>query len=638
MMYNRSARLTLVAMIVMLGLVYAVPAVWADSDHDDEREWSYRWREWVVEDDDRDWSSRWPGRVDADRDGYSSYRDCDDSDATIYPGAEEIPNDGIDQDCDGSDLVIEEETCQDVDGDGYKDAVCGGDDCDDSDATIHPGAEDIPNDGIDQDCDGGDLITDSENPHAMLTWDSYPANCITCHSEEADEMLQTTHYRWLGETPDMTNATGTVQGKLTNAVNSYCINILGDWPVCGSCHVGRGLRPDEAADNRDNIDCLVCHNNTYASLRMRLPDGSMGPAVPDDGFVQNVSLPMRGNCLSCHAKAGGGDAVKRGDLSLATISNMDRSFDVHMNGSGANLSCQECHTFEAHKVIGKGSDLRPTDDPARGAEVSCLTCHTDKAAQTGHSVAKINDHVARVACQTCHIPVYAKVATEIYRDWRMHHDNSPADATAAAGHPYTEKLGDLTPLYKFWNRKSDNSLLGDDAGRTYNTELNTWPTSTPVGDVSDGKLYPFKYKTAVQPKTVGDNRFIALDTFEYLKSSGNADAAVRNGLENMGYSRDTEYEWVTSDTYQLLNHGISPAGDALQCADCHNGSERIDLAGELGYQLKDTPSVVCRQCHGLERVGSFTSVHSRHVDRRGYDCSNCHTFTRPERNLSVRNR
>ena len=44
--------------------------------------------------------------IDCEGNGYAAEGgDCDDNDATAYPGADEVPNDGIDQDCDGEDLI-----------------------------------------------------------------------------------------------------------------------------------------------------------------------------------------------------------------------------------------------------------------------------------------------------------------------------------------------------------------------------------------------------------------------------------------------------------------------------------------------------------------------------------------------------
>ncbi len=83
---------------------------------------------------------------DADGDGFDACIDCDDGEAGIYPGAEEVCDDGLDSDCLG-DL---EETEVDSDGDGLSE--CGGD-CDDSDPAVFPGADEICN-GADDDCDG----------------------------------------------------------------------------------------------------------------------------------------------------------------------------------------------------------------------------------------------------------------------------------------------------------------------------------------------------------------------------------------------------------------------------------------------------------------------------------------------------
>jgi hypothetical protein len=50
------------------------------------------------------------GSADVDGDGFTEDQgDCDDNDDSIYPGAEEICGDSIDQDCDGSDKICPQE-------------------------------------------------------------------------------------------------------------------------------------------------------------------------------------------------------------------------------------------------------------------------------------------------------------------------------------------------------------------------------------------------------------------------------------------------------------------------------------------------------------------------------------------------
>ncbi len=118
--------------------------------------------------------------------------DCDDGDASIYPGATEVVADGIDSDCDGGEICF-----VDSDNDAYRtsatttssdtDCTDGGEalsgagiDCDDTNNAIHPGATDVAGDGIDSDCDGGEICfvdNDDDGARTGGTLSSSDADC-----------------------------------------------------------------------------------------------------------------------------------------------------------------------------------------------------------------------------------------------------------------------------------------------------------------------------------------------------------------------------------------------------------------------------------------------------------------------------
>ncbi len=114
--------------------------------------------------------------LDNDGDGYAVTVDCDDNNPLIFPNAEEIC-DGIDNDCDAAvDEAVGFAYFADADGDGHGDpeapiVACQvgngvatlGDDCDDTDPSVYPSADEQC-DAIDNDCDN------EIDEGALLTW------------------------------------------------------------------------------------------------------------------------------------------------------------------------------------------------------------------------------------------------------------------------------------------------------------------------------------------------------------------------------------------------------------------------------------------------------------------------------------
>ena len=84
---------------------------------------------------------------DLDGDGSPVPVDCDDGNASIFPGATDVPDNGVDEDCSGADAVN-----LDRDGDGSPRPA----DCNDANPFIRPGATDIAGNGVDEDCSGAD--------------------------------------------------------------------------------------------------------------------------------------------------------------------------------------------------------------------------------------------------------------------------------------------------------------------------------------------------------------------------------------------------------------------------------------------------------------------------------------------------
>ena len=119
---------------------------------------------------------------DDDGDGYTELGgDCDDSDPLVSPVGIEVCGDEVDNDCDS--YVDDEDDDTDEDGDGFSSCEGPEQDCDDDDEDIHPEADEVCGDEVDNDCDGDVDADDSETDADADGYSTCSGDCDDTRSD-----------------------------------------------------------------------------------------------------------------------------------------------------------------------------------------------------------------------------------------------------------------------------------------------------------------------------------------------------------------------------------------------------------------------------------------------------------------------
>lgn len=437
--------------------------------------------------------------------------------------------------------------------------------------------------------------------------------CLSCHTESAKQLQATLHWNWEYAHPE----TGQVLGK-RHVVNSFCGSVKSNEPRCTSCHIGFGWEDMKQAPPKaeNRVDCLVCHDTTgeywkvptdaghplYEAIEQPLGSGIWKQPPELSNIAQHVGATQRQNCGACHFSGGGADGVKHGDLDSSLV-NPARSLDVHMAKEGANFTCSSCHTTSAHNVTGSrySTNARDTlgiDTPGHTdhTRASCESCHD---LQPHKKTPKLNDHVDRVACQTCHIPEFARggIATKTWWDWstagQLDENGKPFALLDKDGNPdYLSIKGDfkhgtnVKPEYR-WFDGEVRYTLEDEKLDVDNPPIQVNKIAGSYQD-SKARIWPFKIMRGKQPydtkyETLLVTHVYSPDDDSALWSNYDWAKALKAGTDAAEQPYSGNFDFIETEMYWPIAHMVAPAEDALHCGECHARAGRLDAVA--GFYL-----------------------------------------------------
>ena len=438
--------------------------------------------------------------------------------------------------------------------------------------------------------------------------------CLSCHTEAAKQVHMTKHWTWEYRNPE----TNQLLGK-KHVINNFCTSTASNYGFCATCHIGYGTENQHFdLTSETNVDCLVCHDQTG---KYKKPSGFFGsPVAKDTEFppgsgkivkginlaeiAQKIGKTRRQNCGGCHYNGGGGDGVKHGDLD-STLDNPDKDLDVHMSADGGNFTCATCHKTDGHQV--PGSRYAPTAMDKGSPEIrgkhghdnpsTCQSCH----GQAPHKKeAKLNTHTAKVACQTCHIPAFARgdVPTKMSWDWstagKRDKDGKPLVIKNEEGHTtYIGTKGDFVygenvrPEYLWFNGTVKYTLADDKIDKANEPIfINKFE-----GSPDDGKsmIWPVKVFKGKQPydvenKTLTTNHLAGADDSAYWT---NLDwpKALHAGAASVGKTFSGKYDFIETRGMWPITHMVAPKDKAVPCQECHTRADDGRLRSITGVYI-----------------------------------------------------
>ncbi|WP_375750170.1 tetrathionate reductase family octaheme c-type cytochrome [Vibrio sp. HN007] len=443
--------------------------------------------------------------------------------------------------------------------------------------------------------------------------------CLECHTEAAKQIHSTFHWTWAKEVD------GVMVGKAQNGFNNYCVSAKGN-ESCTQCHVGYGWRNEDFdLEEEENVDCLVCHDTTgtykkssassgHPFYEDKIVNGKVVQKAVDLSYVaQHVGVPERDNCLACHANGGGGNGVKHGDTDMSLV-NPDFDLDVHMSPEKLDFSCQDCHTADEHKISGRYNDRKAFIDhdlnmgrPEReGNNVSCESCHSE----TPHNDRDIDNHTAKVACASCHIPEMARgpYLTKLSWDWSTAGQKKDGKGyvinemfDGVENIAYTSKKGTFTwgknvvPEYR-WYKGELKQMTYLDIFDPKDAPIDVNP---PTGDYNDpeAKIWPFKIHRGKQPYDAEQNHMLPIKLYgkkgtgalwTELDWAKALDAGAK--LNHIDYSG--KYDFIETNGYWPIKHMVAPAKDTVKCGQCHSRQSRLEGLNDFYLVGRDSYTIV----------------------------------------------